>query len=148
VSKGEKTMIDFAAGIEAKNFGLRNTSDPRSLLESLKILLPLVAIAGILFFHVWICSQNMQIGYESQQLLAQEEEMSNTKKQLILEEQTLKDPKSLDILARRDLGMIRLPVDRVVLPPAPESWKTGTSETLALGTLSRPAGLKKPSLFD
>jgi cell division protein FtsL len=142
-------MIDFAAGIEAKNYGLRNTGDSRSLLESLKILSPLVAIAGLLSFHVWICSQNMEIGYESQQLLSQEEELLNINKQLILEEQTLKDPKSLDLLARRDLGMIMLPVDQVVLPPASEGWEPGNSEALALETtLSRPANLKKPSLFN
>jgi cell division protein FtsL len=141
-------MVDFASGSEGKNYGLSNTSDPRSLLESLKILSPLVAIAGILSFHVWICTQSIQIGYESQQLLIQEEKLLNTQRQLILEEQTLKDPKSLETLARRDLGMIMLPLDQVIMPPASEGWNTGTSDTLALGTLSPSPDRKKPSAFD
>jgi cell division protein FtsL len=144
----EKIMIDFAAGIEAKNYGLSNTSDPRSLVESMKILLPLVAIAGILSFHVWVRSQNLQVGYESQRLLNQKEELLNIRKKLILEEQTLKDPRSLEVIARRDLGMIMLPVDQVILPPASEGWDTSASETLALGNISRSSDLKKPSPFN
>jgi cell division protein FtsL len=141
-------MIDFASGIEAKNYGLRNTSDPRSLFESMKTLLPLVAIAGILSFHVWVRSQNIQIGYESQKLLTQKEELQNVQNQLILEEQTLKDPRSLEILARRDLGMVMLPVDRVIMAPASDNWDTSASGILALGNTSRSSDLKKSSAFN
>ena len=68
-------MLDFAAGIEAKNYRLRKTSDLQTLLDSLKILFPLVVIAGALSFHVWIRSQNIQVGYENQQLINQAEDL-------------------------------------------------------------------------
>ncbi len=140
-------MLDFAAGIESKNYGLRKTSDLRTLLDSLKILFPLAMIAGALSFHIWICSQNIQIGYQKQQLNEREEELMNAQKQLILEEQTLKDPKTLEILALGELGMLIPPADRIILSTPPEEWDLGNSDALALGNLSTPE-MKEPSAFN
>jgi cell division protein FtsL len=108
-------MLDFATGIEAKNYGLSKTSDMGTLLESLKILFPLVVIAGALSFHIWVRSQNIQVGYQNQQLINQQEDLMNLQKELILEEQTLKDPKTLEFLALGNLGMIIPPTDRIIL---------------------------------
>jgi len=140
-------MLDFAAGIESKNYGLRKTSDLRTLLDSLKILFPLVMIAGALSFHIWICSQNIQVGYQNQQLNDQEADLIDTQKQLILEEQTRKDPKTLETLAMGELGMIMPPADRIILSTTPEEWDLGNSEALALGNLSTPE-MKAPSAFN
>ena len=140
-------MLDFAAGIESKNYGLRKTSDFRTLLDSLKILFPLVMIAGALSFHIWICSQNIQIGYQNQLLNDQEADLMNTQKQLILEEQTRKDLKRLETLAMGELGMIIPPADRIILSTTPEEWDLGNSEALALGNLSTPE-MKAPSAFN
>ena len=140
-------MLDFAAGIESKNYGLRKTSDLRTLLDSLKILLPLVMIAGALSFHIWICSQNIQIGYQSQQLTYEEEDLMDNQKQLILEEQTFKDLKRLETLALGEMGMIIPPADRIIISTAPEDWDLGNSEALALGNLSTPE-MKAPSAFN
>ena len=131
-------MLDFAAGIESKNYGLRKTSDFRTLLDSLKILFPLAMIAGALSFHIWICSQNIQIGYQNQKLNDQETDLMDTQKQLILEEQTLKDLKTLETIAMGKLGMIIPPADRIILSSTPEEWDLGNSEALALGNLSTP----------
>ena len=140
-------MLDFAAGIESKNYGLRKTSDFRTLLDSLKILFPLVMIAGALSFHIWICSQNIQIGYQNQKLNDQETDLMDTQKQLILEEQTRKDLKRLETLAMGELGMIIPPADRIILSTTPEEWDLGNSEALALGNLSTPE-TKAPSAFN
>ncbi len=144
----EYIMLDFAAGIEAKNYGLRKTSDLRTLLDSLKILFPLVMIAGALSFHIWIRSQKIQVGYENQQLIHQEEGLLNLQKELILEEQTLKDPKTLEIVALGDLDMIVPPADRIILSHAPEEWDLTSSEALALGNLSGPSEFKTSSAFN
>ena len=141
-------MLDFAVGIEAKNYGLRKTSDLRTLLDSLKILFPLVVIAGALSFHIWVRSQTIQFGYEYQQLNNQQEDLLNLQKILVLEEQTLKDPKTLEILAMGDLNMIIPPADRIILSTPPEEWDLGDSETLALGNLSVPSETNTPSAFN
>jgi cell division protein FtsL len=141
-------MLDFAAGIEAKNYGLRKTSDLLTLLDSLKILFPIVVIAGALSFHIWVRSQITQIGYESQQLANQEEDLQKDQKQLVLEEQTLKDPNTMEILAMGDLNMIIPPADRIIMTIPPEEWDMGDSETLALGNVSGPSKLKDHSVFN
>jgi len=140
-------MLDFAAGIESKNYGLRNTSDLRTLLDSLKILLPLVTIAGALSFHIWICSQNIEIGYQNQKLNEKEEGLVNARNQLILEEQTLKDLQKLEILALGEMGMIIPTADHIILSTSPEGWDLENSGALALGNLSTPE-MKTPSAFN
>ena len=140
-------MLDFAAGIESKNYGLRKTSDLRTLLDSLKILLPLVMIAGALSFRIWIFSQNIQIGYQSHQLTYQTEDLNKTHKQLILEEQTLKDLGRLETIALGEMGMIIPPANRIIMSPPPEDWDLGNSEALAMRTLSTPE-MQAPSAFN
>jgi len=141
-------MLDFAAGIEAKNYGLRKTSDLLTLLDSLKTLFPLVVIAGALFFHVWVRSQIIQIGYANQQLINQENNLINVQKHLILEEQTTKDLKDLEILAVNDLEMILPPADRIIMTVPSLQSETEGSETLALGNVLRPTEIKKRSAFN
>jgi cell division protein FtsL len=136
-------MLDFAAGIEAKNYGLRKTTDFRSLLESLKFVLPFVAIAAAFSFHVWVRSQNIHLGYQSQQLNAQAEELQQIRQQLILEEQTLKDPRSLEAVARKNLGLVLLRPSQIIPPPL-ENLSRGGADSLALQTSTRSAGPKKP----
>ena len=136
-------MLDLAAGIKDRNHGLRKPANPRALLECLKIVLPLVVIAGALSFHIWIRGQNIHIGSRIQQLNAQEKDSLRVQQQLILEEQTLKDPELLEAIARRD-GMILLRPDQIV-PPSLEDLEAGSSEILALGNLSlRSSEPKKP----
>jgi cell division protein FtsL len=144
----ERIMLDFATGIEAKNYGLRKTSDLRTLLDSLKILLPLIFIAGALSLQICIRSKNIQAGYQSQQLVRQQQDLLDLQKELILEEQTLKDPKILESIALGNLGMIVPPADRIILSTPPEEWDMGGSETLALGNLSESSEIKTPSAFN
>jgi len=139
-------MLDLAAKIETRNYGLRKTTDPRTLLESLRVILPLVIIAAAFSFRIWVCSESIHIGYQSQQLSALVEDSLRTQQQLILEEQTLKDPKSLESIAR-DLGMIPLRPDQLILAPVAD-WDAGSLETLALMNPYRPSEPRKPSAFN
>jgi len=138
-------MLDFAAGIEAKNYGLRKTTDLRTLLESLKIVLPFVVIAGAFSFHVWVRSQNVQFGYQSQQLTAQAEELKQVQQQLILEEQTLKDPEWLEKVVSENLDMVLLKPSQIIPVPF-EKWNK--TEPLALGASLKSSEPKKPSAFN
>ena len=141
-------MLDFAAGIEAKNYGLRKTSDLLTLLDSLKILFPLFVIAGALSFHVWVRSQTIQIGYERHQLINQENDLRNIREHLILEEQTTKNLKKLEIRAMVDLKMILTPADRIIMTVPPQQLETEGSETLALGSMPHTSEIKKQSAFN
>ena len=140
-------MLDLAAGIEDRNYGLKKTTDPRTLLESLKIVLPLMALAGALSFQIWARSQSINIGYESLQLSLQEKELERFRQQLILEEQILKNPRSLEAIARNNLGMRPLGQDQIITSPV-ENWDVSNSETLALGNPSLPSAPKNPSAFN
>ena len=141
-------MLDFADGIESKNYGLKKTSDLLTLWDSLKILLPLAVIACALSFHIWVRSKSIQVGYQNQQLISQEAGMLNDQKQLILEEQTIKDPKSLEILALGELNMIIPPADRIIMSAPSQEQNMEDSEDLALGNLANPSETKVPSAFN
>jgi cell division protein FtsL len=140
-------MLDLAAGIEERNYGLRRTTDPRALMESLRIVLPFVVIAGALSFHIWVRSQSIYIGYQNQQLNAQEEELLQIRQQFILEEQTLKDPQWLEAIARKDLGMVILQPNQIIPPPL-ENWNAGHSGTPELGNLIHSSEPKRSSAFN
>ncbi len=111
-------MMDFVDGLESKNYGLRKTTDPRSLFEFLSLVLPLIAIAGAFSFHVWVRGQSVQVGYRSQQLSEQADRLEHIQRQLILEEQILKDPANLEALARENLGLSLLKPNQIIPPPA------------------------------
>jgi cell division protein FtsB len=141
-------MLDLAAGIEARNYGLRTSGDPRSVLEYLKVIWPLFVIAGALAFHVWVHSQSIQVGYWSQELNAQERELSQAGQQLMLQQRTLEDPKWLEAIARRSLGMITLRPNQIIPAPPSMNWDTSKSETPGSGRLLRPFEPGKPSAFN
>ena len=135
-------MLDLAAGMENRNFTLRKTADIRTLLESLKTILPLAMIAGALCFHVGIRGQNIQIGYQSQRLKEKEQNLLRIQQHIIVEEQKIMDPRSLEAFAKNDLEMIILPANRII--PAPlDNWNTGSASTPILGSLFRTSEPKE-----
>jgi hypothetical protein len=102
-------MLDLAPDLELHNHGLRKTLDLRILLESMKIILPLLFIASALFFHSRIVSESMQIGYEKQRLCDHEKEALDYQRQLNVLEQRRKDREwleannhKMDIVLRAD----------------------------------------------
>ena len=140
-------MLDLAAGIEARNYGLGRSNGWRTVLESAPIILPLLGIMSVLSFHIWVRSQSIHIGYQSQQLSTQEEDLLQIQRQLILEEQTLKNPAWLEATARKNLGMILLKPNQIISPPI-ENWDTGSPRTFKLGSLLEPSEPKKQPLFN
>ncbi len=140
-------MVDLAIGTAARNYGLRKRTEPGALCESLKVILPLAVIAGALSFHIWVQSQSINIGYQSQQLTIQEQESLRIRQQLILEEETAKNLASLERIARNELGMVRLTAAQII--PAPfENPEPDGSDKLALGTFSQSPSAKRLSALN
>jgi cell division protein FtsL len=137
-------MTDWAGGTETRNYGIRRVIDPKNLSELLQVVLFLVALAGVLSYYLWIRSQIINIGYQNQQLNAREEVLVRVQARLILEEQTLKNPERLDVIARTDLGMIPLRPNQLISPPINDA-NTGSSNTLALADLSQSSVPRKLS---
>ncbi|MEJ2082725.1 MAG: cell division protein FtsL, partial [Acidobacteriota bacterium] len=105
-------------------------------------------IACALSFHIWVRSKSIQVGYQNQQLTSQEVDLLNDQRQLVLEEQTIKDPKALEIAALGELNMIIPAADRIIMPTPPQEQNMGNSEALALGNLAEASGTNVPSAFN
>ena len=101
-------MTDWADGIETRNYGIKNEIDVPMLSELMRIIVALAMVAGALLFYSWIRSQIVNTGYESQSLFAEEESLMRTQERLVAEEETLRNPERIDIIARNDLGMAPL----------------------------------------
>jgi cell division protein FtsL len=135
-------MVDLAAGTEVRNYGLKRTTDPKILQESLILILPLAVIAGALSFSIWIRSEIVYVGYQKQDLKAQEEELARNRQQLVVEEQTLTNPEWLDAVASNSLGMIVVRPDQII-PASIQNWKADNSKATLMGNLVRPYEPKK-----
>jgi len=98
-------------------------------------------VAGALLFYSWVRSQIINTGYESQKLFAAEELLLRTQKRLILEEEMLKNPQQIDVIARNVLGMCRLRPNQLILPQ-PQDTERGISNVMAMAD-SEAKDLKK-----
>jgi hypothetical protein len=127
----EKAMTDWADGIETRNYGIKSEIDGRLLSELVRTIVPLALIAGALLFYSWVRSQIVNTGYESQSLFAVEESLLRTQKGLILEEETLRSPERIDLLARNYLGMTPLRPSQFIMPQ-PYDVDAGFSNALAM----------------
>jgi cell division protein FtsL len=112
----EGSMKDWAAGIEARNYAIRHRTDSRNLSDMLRVLGSILAIAGLLFFYSWVQNQMVSLGYEIQSLQAREAELLRAQRSLALEEETLKNPERIDLIARHDLNMMPLRPSQVLAP--------------------------------
>lgn len=130
-------MVDFAPGVVGKNYGINNRVESRAFREAVNILFPLVMIASILSFHIWVRSRNIEIGYETEQLKEQADRLARTQQQIVLEEQTALNPEALESIARNELGMTVLRANQVIPPSLDWNWsRTGNPE---MGSLIQPA---------
>ncbi|HYK90992.1 MAG TPA: cell division protein FtsL [Acidobacteriota bacterium] len=137
-------MIDWACGIENRNYGIKRITDPQKLSELLWIIFSLAMVAGVLLFYASIRSQITSMGYSVQQLRAQEDTLVSDQRKLILEEQTLKNPERIEKIARVDLGMTRLRTDQLLMPQYQDVEPLG-SNTLALANPSRASAEARKS---
>src|SRR5262249_30406136 len=99
------TMIDWADGHETCNYAIKREAGLRHLAELVWVLLSLLLAATIFVFHSWQRSQIVNIGYEAGRLNALEQTLRRSEASLILEEETLKNPERIDLIARGVLGM-------------------------------------------
>jgi cell division protein FtsL len=109
-------MIDWADGIETRNYGIKSEIDAHMLSELVRTMAFLALVAGALLFYSWVRSQLVETGYKTQKLFNTEETLLRTERKLILEEETLRDPERIDLIARNDLGMTPLRPNQLIIP--------------------------------
>jgi cell division protein FtsL len=107
-------MKDLAGSIETRNYGIRPCTDGRSLFELLYIIFSIAGMAAVLCFYLWVRLQITTVGYEAQRLQSEEASLARAEKNLVAEEQMLKDPGRIDLIARQELGMMPLRPFQVV----------------------------------
>jgi hypothetical protein len=140
-------MLDLAAGVETRNYDLNRTTDPQILMESMRLIFPLAVIAGVLSFQIWVRSQVIHIGYQNQDLRKQEEMLKRNRQQFIVEEQTLQDPKWLEVVASRKLGMIIIQPGQII-PVSYEKLDRGIVKTSSLANSVQPDEPRKPLSYN
>jgi cell division protein FtsL len=124
-------MTDWADGIEIRNNGIKCVIDARVLSELLRTITALGLIAGALLFYSWVRSQIVYTGYETQKLFAVEEKLQDIQDNLIAEEEILTSPQRIETLATRDLGMMKLRPNQMILPPI-QTRDRGMADSLAM----------------
>ncbi len=124
-------MTDWADGIETRNFGIKSEIDVGMLAELTRTTIAFAIVAGALLFFSWVRSQIINTGYENQNLFAVEESLLRTQKRLILEEETLRNPERIDVIARSDLGMAPLRPGQLILPQL-QDVEHSTSNVIAM----------------
>jgi cell division protein FtsL len=107
-------MTDWADGTETRNYGIKCKIETGTLMELVRNVAVFALVAGALLFYSWIRIHIVNTGYEIQTLAAQEESLLRTQIALILEEETLRNPQRIDIIARSELGMKTLHPNQVI----------------------------------
>jgi cell division protein FtsL len=108
-------MKDWSEGIETRNYGIKDGANTGVLFEFLRTMTMISLIAGASLFFSWVRSQIINTGYESQKLFTQEESLLRIQKKLILEEETLRNPERIDMIARTELNMAPLLPNQMIM---------------------------------
>ncbi len=138
-------MADWAGNMEARNYGIKRVSDSRYLTELLRLITPIAILAGLVYFHLWTRSQIVDLGYEDQQLRAAEESLRRAERNLILEEETLKNPDRIDGIARNELAMTPLRPNQIMAPPVQDIGPAKTADLALANTQVSSAEPRKSS---
>jgi cell division protein FtsL len=136
-------MIDWADGIETRNYGIKFVTDSRLLSEWLRATLSFAMVAGAFLFYSWSRGQIVATGYENQKLFALEESLQQIEKSLILEEESLSSPERIDTIARNELGMVPLNPKQLILPQR-RDVESSSSNIMAIAD-SKTSDYKKPA---
>jgi hypothetical protein len=67
-------------------------------------------------FYSWVRNQIISTGYQGQNLFTEEELLLRAEKRLVLEEEMLRNPERIDVIARNDLGMTPLHPRQLIMP--------------------------------
>lgn len=124
----EEAMMDWAGGIEERNYGIRRCTDRRSLTDLLTVTFSVFVFAGVLLLYAWTRSQIVEMGYEEQSLEVQETTILRVHNNLILEEETLKNPARIDGIARNELGMVLVRTNQLVAPQLQDAQASGSTD--------------------
>jgi cell division protein FtsL len=107
-------MNDWSDGVEIRNYKIVRRPDSRNLFDLLASMLFLLMIAGALTGYVWTRCRIVALGYEVQKCEETEQALTRIEKNLILEEEMLKNPERIDYIARNELAMAPLgPYQRI-----------------------------------
>jgi cell division protein FtsL len=134
-------MTDWADGIETRNYGIKREFDGRMFSEFLRTILSLALVAGALVFYSWVRNQIISTGYQGQNLFGEEELLLRAEKMLVLEEEMLRNPERIDVIARNDLGMTPLHPRQLIMAPHADVDR-GLTNAMAMAD-SGSANLKK-----
>ena len=140
-------MTDWADGIEIRNYGIKNETDTHMLSELMRIIVTLAMVAGAFLYYSWIRSQIINTGYESQNLFTAEQSLLRTQKSLMLEEEILRAPERIDIIARNELGMTPLRPSQLIPPQIQDVERSAFNEMAMADSkdvpMKRFAGIKR-----
>jgi cell division protein FtsL len=139
--KLEIKMTDWADGIEIHNNGIKCVIDTRTLSELLRTIIAFGMIIGALLFYSWVRTQIVYTEYESQTLSEREASLREDEKNLILAYETLTSPQRIYRIATRDLGMVKLQPNQIILPPLPTGDRDIPNSLVLAG--SEAEGLNK-----
>jgi cell division protein FtsL len=138
-------MMDWAGNVESRNYGIKRQTDRRYLCDLLTITASVVLLAAAFGYYAWVRSEIVDLGYQEQSLRIQEEDLCRAEKNLILEEQTLKNPERIEYIAQTELGMVPLQTNQVLSPELQDADLSG-STAIALATAPSPSPEpRKPS---
>jgi cell division protein FtsL len=138
-------MADWAGSMEARNYGIKRVSDSRYLTELLRLITPVAILAGLIYFHLWIRSQIVHLGYEQQQLEATADALRRAERNLILEEEMLKNPDRIDGIARNELAMTPLRPNQIMASPIQDIGSARTTDLALANTQASSAVSRKSS---
>ncbi len=141
-------MMDWACRIESRNYSIKRRTDRRNLCDLLTFTASVVLLAGVFGFYAWVRCGIRNLGYQEQYLTTREESLQRDQKNLILEEQTLKNPERIESIAENALGMVRVRTNQLMAPSLQSIDLDGTAKlALAADPASTP-GSRKPSASD
>ncbi len=124
-------MMDWAEGIQGRNYGIRRAPDARSLADVAYFVASLTIIAAVLLFYSWVRNQAISQGYQEQVLQEQETALLHSERLLVIEEQTLKSLDRIDLIARSDLRMVPVQPGQVIAATFHDEPRTGTALAMA-----------------
>jgi cell division protein FtsL len=128
-------MTDWSAGAETRNYRITHRTDARNLADLLISMLCLLMIAGALVGYLWIRSRIVNMGYAIQQLKETEETLIRVRNSLILDEEILKQPQRIDLIARSMLAMEPLQPNQLMT--GSRDIKAGGPAALALASANQ-----------
>jgi len=137
-------MTDWADGIETRNYGIKCKIETGILMELMRMIVGFALVAGAFLHYSWVRIHIINTGYELQNLSAQEESLLRAHKALILEEETLRNPQRIDLIARGELRMAPLRPNQLIQS---RLWDAGGSISNEMAMVdSKAKDLKKSSL--